>query len=378
LAAAKGPATRRGRVINGRFVPDVTRVFSPEQEAARQAAVLERRARAEEACKALYVLDAQKAGVASVAFSPDGKLLATGGGDGWVMMWDLGTGKQARVLGNHQGPAFSVAFSPDGKRLVSGGEDRKITLWNVETGEIVDQHEQQCPVHFVTYLADSQRVVSMCGRVLRWWKEGTESQVMEQGVEEAGNLQGLMTLEDGRLVVNGDEGNAAVVDPDTGETVKRVQRPKTLRAGDGEPFQNWIMTVAPAGPGRVVMSDASEIFLWDVGSGSVKWLVKPGRRFVAITPDEELLVAAEAVGVDAYDTRTGRGTAPPTVEKAHVNQIAMSRAGDRLAVASGGKWQEGEWKAEGEAKALVFDLKAMHAFMDADRAEAARKAKELE
>ena len=69
--------------------------------------------------------------VLSVAFSPDGKTLASGGNDGAVKLWDVKTGKDAV---HPQGPrqaVLSVAFSPDGKTLASGSEDKTVKLWDV-------------------------------------------------------------------------------------------------------------------------------------------------------------------------------------------------------------------------------------------------------
>ena len=70
--------------------------------------------------------------VYSVAFSPDGKTLASGSADGTVRLWDLATHRQiGSPLTGHSGVVYSVAFSPDGKTLASGGDDKTIRIWNV-------------------------------------------------------------------------------------------------------------------------------------------------------------------------------------------------------------------------------------------------------
>ena len=74
-------------------------------------------------------------GVKSVAFSTDGKTLASGGGDNVIHLWDIGTGKRKMTLVGHTHWVFSLAFSPDGKTLASGSVDSDIRLWDPHTGE---------------------------------------------------------------------------------------------------------------------------------------------------------------------------------------------------------------------------------------------------
>ena len=67
--------------------------------------------------------------VTSLAFSPDGKVLASGGQDPEVRLWDTTSGKELRKLEGHSGLVRALGFAPDGKTLASAGQDGVVRLW---------------------------------------------------------------------------------------------------------------------------------------------------------------------------------------------------------------------------------------------------------
>ncbi|WP_244290799.1 WD40 repeat domain-containing protein [Streptomyces virginiae] len=82
--------------------------------------------------------------VASVAFSPDGRTLATAGADKTTRLWDLAAGRTRAVLRGHTDEVWSVAFGPDGRTLATGSDDKTARLWNVVLPEPAAEIERIC------------------------------------------------------------------------------------------------------------------------------------------------------------------------------------------------------------------------------------------
>lgn len=118
---------------------------------------------ARERIKLCHVLEGNASHFVSVAFSPDGNILAAGNMDGTVRFWDVGSGKPTGKVFVHPEDftnVFSFAFSPDGKRLASAGTgySGSLRIWDVATGKELWKHEK--------FLYCNQAVFSPDGKLL--------------------------------------------------------------------------------------------------------------------------------------------------------------------------------------------------------------------
>ena len=119
--------------------------------------------------------------VASVAFSPDGKTLASGSGDKSVRLWDVASHRQVGApLTGHTDAVSSVAFSPDGKTLASGSDDKTVRLWDVashrQVGSPLTGHTDA--VSSVAFSPDGKTLASgSVDNTVRLWDVASHRQV---------------------------------------------------------------------------------------------------------------------------------------------------------------------------------------------------------
>jgi WD40 repeat protein len=130
--------------------------------------------------------------VYSVAFSPSGKLLATGSFDNTAKIWDFATRKELRTLKGHAAPVYCVAWSPDGKLLATASQDKTIRLWNPEDGKSLRELKGHTDIVDTVAFSPDGKLLASCSvdKSVRLWNpaDGKEVKSLGSHKESAYNM----------------------------------------------------------------------------------------------------------------------------------------------------------------------------------------------
>src|SRR5919202_602343 len=112
--------------------------------------------------KQLLELVGHRGKLTSISFSPDGQRIITASEDGTARLWNL-SGKEVAQFIGHKGPVWNVSFSPNGKSIASAGEDGTVRLWNLTGKELGQFTGHNGPVSTLSFSPDGQRLVTITG-----------------------------------------------------------------------------------------------------------------------------------------------------------------------------------------------------------------------
>jgi WD40 repeat protein len=307
--------------------------------------------------------------VSSVAFSPDGKRLAIGSGEsdqqgrplsGEVKVWDVQTSQEALFLQGHSGWVSSVAFSPDGKRLVSGG-DQAVKVWDAQTGqETLCLKGHTGRVQCVAFSPDGKRLVSGSAKYagltplpgeLKVWDAQTGQQTLALD-GHTGPIHSMAFSPDGKCLVSGSgdgfdqqgtrlPGGVKVWDTRTGKEILSLK-------GDTV----WVYSVAFSPDGKRLVSVSggyaeqgrlipAEVTVWNAQTGDEMLSLKghtSSVRSVAFSPNGQRLVSgSDDKTVKMWDAQTGREILTLKGHTDSVMSVAFSPDGKRLLSGSADK-----------------------------------------
>jgi WD40 repeat protein len=307
--------------------------------------------------------------VTAVAFSPDGKTLASGGWDEAVRLWDVATGEERRRLDGHRrGMVAAVIFSRDGRHLASrGGLDGTVLVWDAATGKELHRFDglsQVNPWRFnrsaaLAFTPDGKTLAAGDLKVIHFWDVATGKE-RERRAAHASCVS-LAYSADGRVLASGgvdghDKHSIRLWDTATGKELRRCRLPK-----DEPPIS---LAFAPDGRRLAAAVEEDDLRVFDVATGNAALRLKhywPSR--VAYAPNGHTLASGRGDAVRLWDPDSGAERFPKLIgHRAAVTTLAASS--DGRVVASGADdvrlWRPsgeplGSIQASGAALALSPD-----------------------
>jgi WD40 repeat protein len=275
-----------------------------------------------------------------VAFSPDGKLLASSGNDNLVRIWDPQTGREVRRLEGHTHFVNTVTFAPDGKTLASGSADGTIRLWETATGKelgLIGQRPANgarimgSMVRVVVFSPDGKTLVSEgTDGVLHVWDVATAKEIRRLPGDKSNGTSNVAFLPDGKSLVSvADNGTLRLTEIATGKIVRQFVG-----------HQGEVESLAVSRDGKRLVSGGhdSTVRLWDVDSGKeLRQLLGHEKEVATVrfSPDGKTVASA---GYDrAIRLWDVEGAAPPRLMRGHqntVSEVEFSPDGKTLASAA--------------------------------------------
>ena len=199
-------------------------------------------------------------GVSSVAFSPDGKYIASGSEDGTTRLWDISTGRKIRTLAGHTSSVSSVAFSPDGKYIASGSYDKTIRLWEACTGKGIRIFAGNVSTPGAVTFSPDGRYFLAGGKDIKLWdtKTGREIKRFKQEAKKP------LFSPDGKYILSGNKDMVILWDVETGRKIRTLYHP----------VKRWGGYVTFSSKGRhIITGGDTGIKIWDIATGSeIKFL----------------------------------------------------------------------------------------------------------
>ncbi len=270
--------------------------------------------------------------VNSVAYSPDGRTIASGGGRGdTIRLWDAGTGEHLRPLTGHTDWVRSVAYSPDGRTIASGSDDDTIRLWDADIGRhlrTLTGHTDS--VASVAFSPDGRTIASgSWDDTVRLW-DAEPGEHLQTLTGHTDRVRSVAFSPDGRTIASGsDDDTIRLWDADSG---------RHLRTLTGH--THYVFSVAFSPDGRTIASGSWDhtVRLWDADTGEHLQTLTGHTSVVvsvAYSPDGRTIAGGSWDDtVRLWDADTGEHLQTLTGHTSGVNSVAFSPNGRTIASGS--------------------------------------------
>ncbi|PMB46335.1 hypothetical protein CEN39_26055, partial [Fischerella thermalis CCMEE 5201] len=261
----------------------------------------------------------------SFAFSPDGKTIVLSS-DNTIKLWDLTTGQVIKTLSGNESEKTMV-FSPDGKIIASGGYDKTIKLWDVTTGKVVKTlSHQNNSIYELIFSPDGKILASRSiNNIIQLW-DLTTGKVIKSFSEHTDLVNSIVFSPDGKILASGSSDDTIKLwDVTTGKAIKTLT---------GHVDRVTSVAFSPDGNMIASGSDDKTIKLWDVTTGKAKTFTGNSSSVssVAFSPDGNNIVSGSFdKTIKLWDVTTGRATQTINGHDNSVTKVAFSPDGNLIA-----------------------------------------------
>ncbi|WEH12200.1 NB-ARC domain-containing protein [Streptomyces sp. VNUA24] len=276
----------------------------------------------------LRTLTGSTAAVQTLAFSPDGTLLATAGDDQYVRLWNPATGACQRTLTGHNGKIRAVAFSSDGTLLATADDDRHTRVWDSATGACLSTLHGRIP-RAVAFSPDGLALADIADDGCIWGRDPATGTALRRLTGPVGGIRAVAFSPDGTLLTTaGDDGWVRVWNAATG--MLRHSLTDHVSGSRAVAFSPDGTLLATGGEDRRVR-------LWDPVTGAALQTLSGHEGYVntaAFSPDGTLLATAGYDrSVRLWNPATGAALRTLSGHEGYVNTLAFSPDGTLLAIA---------------------------------------------